>query len=139
MSLGGGGGARLVTRRREQTASAGAAGADRITGTLQRSHPCQCHRPSRGRASILPSKWRLFSRPPHPSVPRGATDGKLAGFVPAPRAPRLPRGLLSGGGLRSRSPGAGEPHREAAAGAAPGRVLPAARGLRDPLRGSHPS
>lgn len=88
MSLGGGGGARLVTRRRERTASAGAAGADRITGTLQRSHPCQCHRPSRGRASILPSKWRLFSRPPHPSVPRGATDGSW----PASYRPRAPLG-----------------------------------------------
>ena len=136
MSLGGGGGARLVTRRRERTASAGAAGADRTTGTLQRSHPCQCHRPSRGRASILPRKWRLVSRPPHhPSVPRGAADGSW----PAPYRHGAPLGCRGGWGVRGRSPAAGQPHREATAGAAPGRAPPAAPGLRDPLRGSRPS
>lgn len=60
MSLGGGGGTQPVKRLPEQTASAGAAGAEPTTGTLQRSRPCQCHRPSRGKASILPSKCPLF-------------------------------------------------------------------------------
>lgn len=95
MSLGGGGGTQLVTRLREQTASAGAAGADPTTGTLQRNNPCQCHRPSRGKASILPSKWPLFllasptpflyPREPfvgHLSTPDGAT-------CPAPPPPAL--------------------------------------------------
>lgn len=77
MSSRGGGAARLATRLREQTASAGAAGAEPTTGTPQRNRPCQCHRPSRGKASILPSKCALFlpgARARHrPREPPGAT------------------------------------------------------------------
>uniref|UniRef100_A0A8V0ZV31 Rhombotin-2 n=1 Tax=Gallus gallus TaxID=9031 RepID=A0A8V0ZV31_CHICK len=80
-------------------------------------------------------KWRLFSRPPHPSVPRGAADGSW----PAPYRHGAPLGCRGGWGVRGRSPAAGQPHREATAGAAPGRAPPAAPGLRDPLRGSRPS
>lgn len=93
MSSRGGGAARLATRLREQTASAGAAGAEPTTGTPQRNRPCQCHRPSRGKASILPSKCALF--PPGPPlaivpgrlpVPLVLPDGAAAGIV-CPAAP----------------------------------------------------
>lgn len=104
MSLGGGGGTRLARRRREQTASAGA---EPTTGTLQRSNPCQCHRPSRGRASILPSKWPPPSRT-SPCRAAGMPWGPPPG-TPAAGAPRpVPAGL--GCAERAAEPG------EAAAG-----------------------
>ncbi|KAL2310066.1 hypothetical protein Nmel_006304 [Mimus melanotis] len=94
MSSRGGGAVRLATRLREQTASAGAAGAEPTTGTPQRNRPCQCHRPSRGKASILPSKCALFlpglPARHRPREPPGASpvlpDGAAAGFV-CPAAP----------------------------------------------------
>lgn len=110
MSSRGGGAARLATRLREQTASAGAAGAEPTTGTPQRNRPCQCHRPSRGKASILPSKCALF--PPGPPlaivpgslpVPPVLPDGAAAGIV----YPAAPEGF--GGSPRRSDPPT--PHR----------------------------
>lgn len=105
MSLGGGGGTRLARRRREQTASAGA---EPTTGTLQRSNPCQCHRPSRGRASILPSKWPPPSRT-SPAVPPGCRGDPPGGLPPAPTpAAGAPRPVPAGLGCAERAAEPGE-------------------------------
>lgn len=108
MSSRGGGAARLATRLREQTASAGAAGAEPTSGTPQRNRPCQCHRPSRGKASILPSKCALFlpGAPPLAIVP-----GSPA--MP-PRPPRRSREALC----------ARQPRRASAAAPAAPSLLP---------------
>lgn len=110
MSLGGGGGTQPVRRLPEQTACAGAAGADPTTGTLQRNNPCQCPRPSRGKASILPSKWPLFlpgsPPPPPPPSPREAPDARSPSPPPRHRLRRHrrcpPGRALLGGGERAR-------------------------------------
>lgn len=111
MSLGGGGGTQPVKRLPEQTASAGAAGAEPTTGTLQRSRPCQCHRPSRGKASILPSKCPLFfffftplSPSPFPRPLILSTEPLDRHCVPGSPLPTSGETTRGGGGVSRQQP-----------------------------------
>lgn len=109
MSSRGGGAARPATRLREQTASAGAAGAEPTSGTPQRNRPCQCHRPSRGKASILPSKCALFLPAPlrSPSSPGAPRSHRPPRRGREALCARQPRGASAAAPARSHPPSPG--------------------------------